>query len=247
MQWILNIRKFWVLNNFGPLPCISTESVQQHRGVRSHASTSLPRSHRRSRVGLHQRQLHRRLPQPGRLHCHAGSLGGNMCTLLANVLGTERRHHRYVDSTGGEWKGRDILTPPSLYCVFCNSYLKQYARSIDFLLEPCWYAKTIMYTNVLLLLFKKKISSFFYRLSATSIGLIRGPYSLEEWPSHKPTRRCCPNTRYEHSVCWMTTTLTKRGLFATFSSSLGRITALHMPTNCLLSYAESIKVPHDYL
>lgn len=54
---------------------------------------------------LHQRQLHRRLPQAERLHRHAGAAARDAERLLEDGVGAAIQHHRHDDATGGEVSG----------------------------------------------------------------------------------------------------------------------------------------------
>ncbi|KAL0187537.1 hypothetical protein M9458_014636, partial [Cirrhinus mrigala] len=55
-----------------------------------------------SRQRLHQRKLHRRLPEAERLHRHSRRAAGDLRRFLADDLGAAERQHRHDDQTGGK-------------------------------------------------------------------------------------------------------------------------------------------------
>ena len=73
---------------------------------------STPRNHRQR---LHQRQLHRRLPEAERLHRHAGPPGRDAQRLLEDGVGAARRLRGHDDPAGGEVTGERmqmLICPP---------------------------------------------------------------------------------------------------------------------------------------
>lgn len=72
---------------------------------------SLP-IHRCPGQRLHQRQLHRRLPQAERLYRHPGPTARNHGRLLADGVGAAHSHRGHDDAAGGEVPGKTVQGLP---------------------------------------------------------------------------------------------------------------------------------------